>query len=205
MKKVFAFILCLVISSFAIPAHAEVNFSSSLESKPTIAVLIGGQGAIRSNEKAIKIIYDKLNEKFPNKAYNLVTDSKLSQDVLIFTEDEEVTDISQIKKGQLAKFGKERNFDYIICLVLGMGYGRAGIDFWSAKYNIDVDMQAKVVDVSTGQYIYRQNIMGHGTSSAALGMPSSVNAFAKATQKCMEQFVKDITISPIKPTPTEDK
>lgn len=41
--------------------------------------------------------------------------------------------------------------------------------------------------------------MGHGKSSAPIGLPSSVNAFAKATQSCVEAFCKEIEISPIKP------
>lgn len=203
MKMLLSILFCITISLFTLPAHAEFSFSSNPELKPTVAVLVGGQGAIRSNEKAMKMIYDKLNEKFPKEKYILITDKKLVQDALIFAEDEDVTDISNIKKTQLATFGKERNFDYVITLVLGMGYGRAGVDFWSANYDIDVDLQAKVVNVSTGQYIYRQNIMGHGRSSAGIGMPSSVNAFAKATQKCMEQFCQEVNINLIKPEITE--
>jgi hypothetical protein len=204
MKIVLSILLGLIISLSTLPAHAEFVPSVLQQvEKPTIAVLIGGQGAIRSNEKAITAIHEKLREKFPKEKYDLVIDQKLIQDVLIFAEDEEVTDISQIKKAQLTKFGKQRNFDYVICLVLGLGHGRAGMNFWALNYDIDVDMQAKVVDVTTGQYIYRQNIMGHGTSSAAIGMPSSVNAFSKATQKCMETFVKDVDISPIKPKKEE--
>ncbi|MBP2637223.1 MAG: hypothetical protein H6Q72_3130 [Firmicutes bacterium] len=203
MKTFLSILFCITISLVSLPAHAEFSFSTKPELKPTIAVLVGGQGAIRSNEKAMKIIYDKLNEKFPNAKYNLTTDSKLTQDALVFAEDEDVTDLSNIKKAQLAKFGKERNFDYVIVLVLGMGYGRAGIDFWSANYDIDVDLQAKVVDVATSQYLYRQNIMGHGRSSAPIGTPSSVNAFAKATQKCMEQFCAEVNINPVKPEKIE--
>ncbi|SMC56727.1 hypothetical protein [Sporomusa malonica] len=204
MKTVLSILICFIISLSALPVQAEFSFSSTEpESKPTIAVLVGGQGAIRSNEKAMKIIQEKLEEKFPKAKFNLVTDSKLVQDALIFAEDEEVTDISQIKKGQLAKFGKERNFDYVISLILGMGHGRSGMNFWALNYDIDVDLQAKVVDVATAQYIYRQNIMGHGKSSAGIGMPSSVNAFAKATQACMETFCKEVNISPIKPVVPE--
>lgn len=203
MKKFLIALVCIAFSLFNISAHAEFSFSTNPELKPTIAVLVGGEGAIRSNEKALKIIQEKLEEKFPKSKYNLVTDKKLVQDALVFAEDEDVTNISQIKKAQLAKFGKERNFDYVVSLVLGMGHGRAGVDFWSANYDIDVDMQAKVVDVATGQYIYRQNVMGHGKSSAGIGFPSSVNAFAKATQKCMEQFCKEVTISPVKPETPE--
>jgi hypothetical protein len=204
MKTLLSTLLFVIISFFNIPAHAEF-IPSVLQQveKPTIAVIIGGQGAIRSNEKAMKIIQEKLAEKFPSSKYDLITDSKLAQDILVFTEDEDVEDILQIKKTQLAKFGKARDYDYVIMLLLGLGHGRSGVDFWAASYNIDVDMQAKVVDVSSGQYLYRQNIMGHGKSSAGIGMPSSVNAFAKATQSCIEIFCKEVEISPIKPKKAE--
>jgi len=204
LKSFLSIVFCLIISLASLPAQAEFNFSTtSPESKPTVAVLVGGQGAIRSNEKAMKLIHEALETEFPKDKYNLVTDSKLVQEILVFAEDEEVIEISQIKKGQLAKFGKERNFDYVVSLVLGLGHGRSGVDFFSVNYDIDVDMQAKVVDVATGQYIYRQNLMGHGKSSAGIGSPSSVNAFAKATKKCMEQFCNEVNISPVKPVVPE--
>ncbi|KYZ77052.1 hypothetical protein AXX12_02625 [Anaerosporomusa subterranea] len=204
MKALLPALFFVLISFFSIPAHAEFVPSVLQQvEKPTIAVILGGEGAIRSNEKAMKLVQEKLAVKFPSSQYNLITDSKLAQDILVFTEDEDVEDIKQIKKSQLAKFGEKRNYDYVVMLLFGMGHGRAGVDFWAASYNIDVDMQAKVVDVSTGQYIYRQNIMGHGKSSAAIGMPSSVNAFAKATEKCIETFNKEVVISPIKPKKVE--
>lgn len=203
MKTLLSILFCITISCFSLPAHAEFSFSSGSELKPTVAVLVGGQGAIRSNDKAMKIIQEKLEEKFPKTKYNLVTDKKLVQDILIFAEDEEVTDISQIKKGQLAKFGKEHEFDYVIALSLGVGHGRSGMNFWTVTYDFDVDLQAKIVDVASANYIYRQNIMGHGSSAVAIGMPSSVEAFAEATKKCMETFCKDVVISPVKPEKDE--
>lgn len=209
MKSLFSFIVLafvLVISPIAqaAPVFSVLDDAKQAvnETKPTIGILIGGQGAIRSNEKAINAIYEKLKEKFPEAQYNLIHDEKLVHDILVFAEDEDVNDISQIKKAQLAKFGEEKKFDYVICLVLSMGHGRAGADFFTANYDIDVDMNAKVVDVATKQYIYRQNLMGHGRSSAGIGLPSSVNAFAKAVKACTEQFVKEISISPLKPEKT---
>lgn len=201
MKKTVAILLAMLISMVALPVLAAEFVPSVLQQteKPTIAVIIGGEGAIRSNEKAITAIKTKLAEKFPANQYNLIIDDQLAQDILIFAEDEEVEDLEQIKRTQLAKFGESRHDDYVIMLLLGLGHGRAGVDFWSAKYNIDVDMQAKVVEVATGKYIYRKNIMGHGKSSAPIGLPSSVNAFAKATQSCVEAFCKEVEISPIKP------
>jgi hypothetical protein len=206
MKTLLSAFLFVFIAIFSIPVHAEFVPSVLQQvEKPTIAVILGGQGAIRSNEKAMNTVREKLAEKFPNSQYELITDGNLVQDILVFTEDEDVDDITKIKKTQLAKFGEKRNYDYVVTLIFGLGHGRAGVDFWTANYDIDVDMQAKVVDVSTGQYLYRQNIMGHGRSSAGIGMPSSVNAFAKATQKCIETFCKEVTISPVKPKKSEQQ
>lgn len=201
MRRIIPVLLAILLSLTTLPAYAAEFVPSMLQQveKPTIAVIIGGEGAIRSNEKAIKAVKTKLAEKFPKSQYNLIIDDQLVQDILVFTEDEEVEELTQIKRTQLAKFGASRDYDYVITLLFGLGHGRAGVDFWSAKYNIDVDMQAKVADVATGKYVYRQNIMGHGKSSAAIGMPSSVNAFAKATQSCIETFCKEVEISPIKP------
>ncbi|MDU4961619.1 MAG: hypothetical protein E6X17_13285 [Sporomusaceae bacterium] len=205
MKKM-VLIFALILMAFS-PSTSYAEFVPSvLQEKidrPTIAVIIGGQGAIRSNEKAITNVLESLDKKFPKALYELVTDEKLAQDILIFTEDEDVEDITQIKRSQLAKFGRENGYDYVVTLLFGLGHGRAGVDFWSAKYNIDVDLQAKVVDVATGKYAYRQNIMGHGTSSAAIGMPSSVNAFAKATKECVDTFCKEVEISTVKPPKAE--
>lgn len=199
MKTLLSILFCITISLFNLPAHAELNFNSNPELKPTIGVLVGGQGAIRTNEKAMKTVLEKLEEKFPKAKYNLVADKQLAQDALVFAEDEEVTDIAQIKKGQLAKFGKAHNFDYIIALSFGVGHGRSGMNFWTVTYDFDVDLQAKVVEVASGNYTYRQNITGHGSSADMFGMPSSVAAFAEATKKCMETFCKEVVISPIKP------
>lgn len=156
MKKTVAILLAMLISLAALPVLAAEFVPSVLQQteKPTISVIIGGEGAIRSNEKAITAIKTKLAEKFPANQYNLIIDDQLAQDILIFAEDEEVEDLEQIKRTQLAKFGESRRDDYVIMLLLGLGHGRAGVDFWSAKYNIDVDMQAKVVEVATGKYIY---------------------------------------------------
>ncbi len=203
MKTILSILFCITISLFNLPVHAEVSVNTNLELKPTIGVLVGGQGTIRTNEKAMKTVLEKLEEKFPKSKYNLVTDKDLAKDALVFAEDEEITGISQIKKGQLAKFGKNHSFDYIISLSFGVGHGRSGMNFWTVTYDSDVDLQAKVVEVTSGNYIYRQNITGHGSSADMFGMPSSVAAFAEATKKCMETFCKEIVISPVKPEKSE--
>lgn len=210
MKRILGLIvlLMLTLSSMCLanPPEDTRRFEFDLTpdmDKPTIAIVIADYGNIRSNAKAKQIINDKLASRFPKSKYVLVSNDDMMQKVYEYAEDEDINDPIKIKKSDMIKFGKKNNYDYVMFLIFRQSNVRSGYNIWSGlTYNVNVDLITKVADVNKDLYLFRKNFNqeGESTSPSSLGTPSTNNAWAEAVEKCMNDFIKDINISPIKPT-----
>jgi len=71
MKRGLMLVAALLLFVLSPVCFANETTSSQGMDKPTIAVVVADYGSVRSNEKAIQIIKDKLMECFPGATYNL--------------------------------------------------------------------------------------------------------------------------------------
>lgn len=180
------------------PTYVPHVTVSPQPSKPNIALVINSDLISQLHEKTPKAIRAAIQEKFPISQFNLKEDKTFYQDVLIAMEDEKILDMASLSRETLSNIGKKHGYDYVVLLVYNYGTSDYSSSFWSSTYKAAVVLIAKVVDVQTKEYLYRQDLSVAGKSADGFGNPSFQSAVNKSMINTTNKFCEEINISPIK-------
>lgn len=187
------------ISASATPIqtdHPNVA-SSTRHTKPNIALIVNSDAISQLHEKTPKAIRNLFKEKFPESQYTLTEDKQLYQALLTSMEDEKIFDISMVNREILSSLGKKYGYDYVLLLVYKYGSSDYSSSVWSSTYKAAVILQAKVVDVDTKEYLYRQDVSVTGKSTDAFGDPSFQSAVNKSMINTTKKFCEEVKIETV--------
>ncbi len=168
MKKVLALLLVLL---FGLNATAWAKLSDFISSNihTPMAVVVFMDKKIIADGKAVTEMRDTLREKF-RYAKNIVIygdDQAKSPEFLEFSEKVKTDpandkDIKSIDIGELAKYGRAINSDYVILITVADC--NAYWNFWSGV-RVDTKASVSVIDASTLKYMAYMNYYKEGTDA----------------------------------------
>ncbi len=137
--------------------------------KPKIALFAVGDTRITENEKCKTIIANRIKEKFDPVKYEVIDDSaKLSTNFRGFLEDNGIVVrsgerpvINDYPKVVLEKFGKNYGYDYVVGIVMKVGWEDNG-DSMSRPAQAKIDMDVKYLDINKGKLVFFETLSETG-------------------------------------------
>lgn len=201
---VFLLILVVSLPCFAIDLDQSLSTYSnspsfsSTSSKPEMAVVISNIDVVKKYPTILVGINQKIEQA--NTPFHLIANQKIMTQFMEFLEDNNI-DPKDLKKGDIANFGKKYDYPNVAVLTFNQINERNGSDSfiipWSANKVVSAEMITKVINTDDGSYIYRNDIVKEVRSSRVLPIvfgsgPSIVNAWLYAVDQCTQQFFKDL-------------
>ncbi len=174
-----------VIKSVFLSMFLVLFFVANLEAAPLfsgqapaakICLLVQMDSTCRVKDDAPSAVVDVFKDKFKAPKFAAEENSKATQELLVKMEDEKIYDPSGVNRELLAGIGERFGYDYVVLLNYAYGNSTYSDGFWSSKYKATVKLTAKVVNVQTKEYIYRQDLSVNGENSSAFGLPSFQSA-----------------------------
>lgn len=204
MKKIVVLVFCTLFLFCSLASAARINMRNKDESppqiltpiktKPKIAWLWTAVEQIKADKKNETIINEKLEKKFPKSQYEFVADRKVHQDLFILADDRSISNLDQLKREDFVSIGKKYGYDYVIVLPFySNSYEYTG-GAWSTSFRVNITLKARVVDVNTGEYLYRMDIVEKGATSATFGNPSYSRAQRNGIGECVDTFLSELSI-----------
>lgn len=215
MRKIVLILMVLLFCSVGVvQANANKNKNNVLVEevavvRPKIVFMWNNQyGNLKANQKVQKFIAELFERKFPKSKYNIIEDPQFKQAAFVLAEDKHDksgwANMRTLTREEIARIANSLGYDYAIVFDFllvgfdGSSYSSAGIA-GSHSTEISVDLQAKIVDAKTGEYIYRQDVIGTGVSQGGYiwGFGSSgspKNAIADGVRKSIETVFTELTL-----------
>lgn len=172
----------------------ELTAAPPQHAKPRIALIIKSDAYSDLHDKTAKAIRDSLNAKFPKSKYILEENKQFYQALLTCIEDNNLYDMSMVNREMLSSLGNKYDYDYVMLLDYSFGTSNLSSSFWTSTYKVSVILKAKVVNVKTKEYLYRQDLSVAGQSYDAFGDPSFQSATNKSMINTTNKFCEEIKI-----------
>ena len=103
--------------------------------------------------------------------------------------------LDHFKKDEFVKAGRAAGADYVLVLPFYYDYTKEKKRLFSFIRQGYVTMRGRMLNVSTGEYIYRDDVMKIGEAGSTLiGNPSKNRAFRKAINYCVLDALENIPI-----------
>lgn len=157
-----------------------------------ICLLVQMDSTCRVKDDAPSAVVDVFKEKFKAPRFVAEENNKATQEFLVKMEDEKIFDPSSVNREVLAGIGEKFGYDYVALLNYSYGNSTYSEGFWSSKYKATVKLTAKVVNVQTKEYVYRQDVSVNGESSSAFGLPSFQSAVFSSMLNTTHKFCDEL-------------
>lgn len=197
MRKIIILVFCVFFLFCSLASAARINMRNkdTLFTVPKIGLVWIGDEMVQGNNKNDDVISKRMEKKFPEYKYELITDKKFRQDLLILAEDKDVETIDRLKRVDYVSVGKKYGYDYVLILPFYAGSLDHATGLFSSTFRTNITLKARVLDVNTGEYIYRMDIVEKGSSgSTILGSASYLRAQKLAVGKCLDTFLTELSI-----------
>jgi len=188
------------ICSASIDPNQSIHNYTSSETYPKMAIVISNMGITKQYPSVMKGINEKILTQSKSR-FSLVADQTVSTHFMEYLEDNDIKDANLIKRKDIADFGSKYGYAYVAVLYfnqLGQRDSRGNFIFtWSTSKTLNAEMAVKVVDTSSGSYIYRKDITKEGTSTSVFPIftgsnTSVINSWLDIVDLCTQEFIDDI-------------
>lgn len=196
ISLMLGFMMSGICSAAINPNQSIINLTTDLN-YPKMAIIVSNIGVVKQYPR----ILDGINEKIltlSKSRFSLQANQKISTQFLEFLEDNNITDPNNLKRGEIADFGRKYGYRYVAVLYFNQVKESTTYDSfiinWGSNKMLSAEMVAKVVDVDNNSYIYRKDIIKEGRSSVFLPAitrndPVTTHAWLDIVDLCTNEFI----------------
>lgn len=174
MRKIFAFVLCLL---FILPVACFAQSSS-----PRIGIIRVDDGNLLSDNEISWIVEDKTASLFAGDKYNYEAFGELEADFGAFLDMNNIQNNNQLTDDILLKFAKEQDLDYLCFMNFNLDEMQHDRVFFKSAYRAMLSADIKYYDVEQNSLLYANHLFADGNAK------DETSAFRKGAAKLMRRI-----------------
>lgn len=200
MKKVIATLLFMLVATtcFAAPEPAPIQpvippIASEQPALKAVGIFLEAPNTYANNEKVWSAVPAKTIPMFPKQLFTVIPFDQTTMAVRTYKEDNRMIQnqymSTPLNRSDIQKIGKELKCDYVLFLKVDNSPPRFGAGLFSMSFKTTVTVDARLLNIESGQYLISKAIVKDGSSTAVyMGVPSFENAYAEALSKALDEF-----------------